>query len=207
MELKCSICLDNLFFVNNDVSVTQCGHIYHKDCLEASTKTYKKCPNCNTEITNVIKKIHPDVYDELNYSSCSNETTEFLSEFFNNEREIKIILLKVIKKLDKDNTSLKEAKKKYEDNLKTAKVFLNSFKKHCKDLQEKTKSLKLKNSNLLAEVLKMNDDKKNNNISPKKNVYTLSEKKIKAESSNDSFSNIETSSSKGSLYLNSFILD
>ena len=75
-------------------------------------------------------------------------------------------MLKTIKRLDKENTSLKETNK-YQDSLKSAKVFLKYFKKYCKDWQQKTKVLKLKNNNLLAEIRRLNDDKENDNVNEK----------------------------------------
>ena len=63
--------------------------------------------------------------------------------------------------------------------------------------------MKLKNNNLLAEIRKLNDDKENDNVNEKTNT----ENKIKIEPLNDICSNIEALYSKGSLYLNRFILN
>ena len=111
MDFECSICLDNLFSVNTDVSVTQCGHVYHKSCLESATQINKRCPICNAENINVVKTIFPNVYKELNYSCCSNDTKEFIKEILDNEREKREIFLNMVKKLDKekaDNLAKKE---------------------------------------------------------------------------------------------------
>ena len=127
MDFECSICLGNLFSVNPDVSVTKCGHVYHKSCLESATQINKRCPICNTENINVVKTIYPNVYKELNYSCCSNDTKEFIEEILDNEREKRVIFLNMIKKLDKENTSLKETNTSYQNNLKSVKVFLQCF--------------------------------------------------------------------------------
>ena len=154
MEFICSVCLDNLFSENNNVSVTQCGHMYHKDCLENSMKTNKKCPNCQTRITRIVKKIFPDGYDELSYNSCTSETKEFLEDIFDNQREQKTKMIEIIKKLDKDNASLKETNRSYKENLKTSKVFLSSFEKEVKNFLDKNKELELRNNDLTDEKRK-----------------------------------------------------
>ena len=118
MEFKCSICLDSLFSVNTDASVTPCGHLFHKTCLEGSMQNNQLCPNCKTAIgTGIVKKIHPDVFDELVCSDCSNETENFLEEIHDYEKARRTTLLEMIKKLDKQNTSL--TKKKNQESFET----------------------------------------------------------------------------------------
>ena len=98
MEYKCSICLDALFSVNTDVSVIQCGHLFHKTCLENLMQNNTECPNCKTGITYTVEKIYPDVNDELVYNGSSNKTETFLDELFDLEKEKKTSMLKTIKK-------------------------------------------------------------------------------------------------------------
>ena len=161
MELKCSICLDNLFSEKTDVSVPKCGHMYHKDCLENYMKIKKNCPNCRSEITSIVKTVYPDVYNELSYSSCSNEAKDILEEIIDYQKEKRIIMIDLIKKLDQENTSLKETNKSYKENLKTANVFLKSFEKENKNLQEKSEELTLSNNTLLNDLRKFGEDKEN----------------------------------------------
>ena len=77
-----------------------------------------QCPNCKTEFTaDTVKKIHPDVFDDLVYSDCSVETNTFLAKVFYDQKEKRIIMLNIIKKLDKENTSLKEPNKSNHKNI------------------------------------------------------------------------------------------
>ena len=90
MECMCSICLDSLFSVNTDVFVTPCGHLYHKSCIENSMQNNLLCPNCNTVLRgDMVKKVHPDVFDDLVYSDCSVETENFLAKVLDYEKDKK----------------------------------------------------------------------------------------------------------------------
>ena len=194
MEFKCSICLDSLFSVNTDVSVTQCGHLFHKTCLEGSLKRNQKCPNCKCKIKSIIKQIYPDVFDILVYNSCSNETFEFFQKVSDLEKERKIVLLKVIKKLDKENRNLKETNKNYKTNLAISKAFLETFQNDRKEWQEKSVKLELENNNLLNEIRKLNKENVVNNVLEE--PLGGNKKKHTCE---DSISDLETLFSKGLL--------
>ena len=163
MEFKCSICLDTLFSVNTDVCVTQCGHLFHKVCIEGAMQNNLQCPNCNTGISeDMVNKIHPDVFDELACNDCSIETKNLLEEIYNNDKEKRKTMLKIVKKLDKENASLKETNNTNQENYNTCKTFLKTFQNVNKDLQEKIQKLKFRNTMLLAEIGKLNDGVVNN---------------------------------------------
>ena len=154
MEFKCSICLGSLFSVNTDVSVIQCGHMYHKTCLEGSWQNSPNCPNCRSRITSGVERIYPDVFDDLVYNGVSNKTKEFLEEICGCEKEKRKRVLKIIEKLDKENINLKETNKSNHENIQTCKVFLKSFQKERKEWQQKNKTLELENNSLLDELRK-----------------------------------------------------
>ena len=46
---SCSICTD-MYEISEDVSVLNCGHIYHPKCIKEWGKYKQACPLCNTEI-------------------------------------------------------------------------------------------------------------------------------------------------------------
>ena len=123
------------------------------------------CPNCKTQFrADTVKKIHPDVFDELVYSDCSVETNNFLAEVFDYQKEKRITMLNIIKTLDKENTRLKETNKSTHENIQICEVFLKNFQKDKKDLQEKCKILEFKNSTLLTELGKLKYDEKVTNV-------------------------------------------
>ena len=124
MENKCSICLDRLFLVNTDVSVPPCGHLFHKHCIGNSMKNNLQCSKCKAVIERgITTKIHPDVFDELVYSDCSIETNNFLGEIYDQEKEKRIYMLDRVRKLDKENVSLKETYKNNKENRDACKLF------------------------------------------------------------------------------------
>ena len=141
MELKCSICLDKLFLPDVDVSVIQCGHMYHRCCLRQARKKSRNCPNCKTYIAHVVKKIYPDVNDELSYDCCANETKEFVEDTFEIEDEKIAALLKTVKELDKDYASVKEEDKSFIDKLKRQKEVNRGLWEDCKILEVKNRRM------------------------------------------------------------------
>lgn len=46
---NCSICTD-MYEPSEDVSVLNCGHVYHPKCIKEWGKYKQACPLCNTEI-------------------------------------------------------------------------------------------------------------------------------------------------------------
>ncbi|KAF5293751.1 hypothetical protein FQA39_LY03236 [Lamprigera yunnana] len=51
----CPICLEPLR--NNEVSSTQCGHIFCTSCIKDAVKKLRSCPNCRKRLN--VKQIHP----------------------------------------------------------------------------------------------------------------------------------------------------
>ena len=175
MELMCSICLDTLFSVNNDVYVTSCGHLFHKGCLESSMQNNLQCPNCNTGIsTGSVNKIHPDVFDDLVYNDCSIEAENVLEEIYGYENERKKSILKIIKKLDREYTSLKKTNTNYQKHFETCILFLKGFQTDINEWKEEFYQLKLVNNKLLAELRTLsNDNEVMRNESEKSQVRNL----------------------------------
>ena len=162
MEYKCCICLDRLFRANAEVSVTQCRHAFHKDCL--SKLITKKCPKCRTELKkDELEKVHFDVFQDfeldLDYSDCSSETINFFEDIRNHEAKKKTTMVKVIKKLDEENTSLKEAYKNSQESFRTCKLFLKGFQEEIKDLPEKSNKLQQLNILLMAKIRRLFHEK------------------------------------------------
>ena len=46
IQTECSICQDTIDNVDLPVKLSQCGHIYHKDCLVNWLKRKNDCPVC-----------------------------------------------------------------------------------------------------------------------------------------------------------------
>jgi len=43
----CSICLEDL---DRGMSIDQCGHVFHSECLDAWLSEHKSCPMCRVNI-------------------------------------------------------------------------------------------------------------------------------------------------------------
>ena len=66
-------------------------------------------------------------------------------------------MLNIIKKLDKENTSLKETNKSNNKNFHTSLLFLKCFQKERKEWEERNKRLELENNILVDELRKQNN--------------------------------------------------
>ena len=203
MENICSICRDSLFSVNTDVSVIQCGHLFHKTCLENWMITSPTCPNCKTGITAIIRKTFPDVDDGLFYNSTSNETGSFLQRIYDCDKDKRSTILKIVKRLDKQNSKLKQTYKTNLNNIETCKVFIKSFLNKNKHWEEKSRKLQTENSILKTELKKLNISTELNSVS--EDPQWEHRKQIKNMSSKDSCFNTETLLSKSLLIYFYFI--
>ena len=79
-QLDCSICLEPINLEKfklkkNDLVFLECGHVYHKDCLQSWVKSQIKnidkpnCPMCRTMIVDYCKKD----YKVINYDSDNSD--------------------------------------------------------------------------------------------------------------------------------------
>ena len=83
-KLDCSICLEPINLEKfklkkNDLVFLECGHVYHKDCLQSWVKSQIKnidkpnCPMCRTMIVNCYKK----EYKFTNYDSVNSVNSDY----------------------------------------------------------------------------------------------------------------------------------
>ena len=66
MKITCSICLESFDFSQQDISATNCGHLFHKSCLESWNRENSSCPECRKVIYggSIVKKLYPNVTEE-----------------------------------------------------------------------------------------------------------------------------------------------
>lgn len=83
-KLDCSICLEPIHLEKfklkkNDLVFLECGHVYHKKCLQSWIKSQIKnidkpnCPMCRTMIVDYCKKD----YTVINYDSDSSDNSDY----------------------------------------------------------------------------------------------------------------------------------
>jgi len=52
---SCSICLVD-FELNSEIGITNCDHVFHKECITEWSRYKKDCPVCREELKNKIEK-------------------------------------------------------------------------------------------------------------------------------------------------------
>lgn len=67
---QCSICLEE----NNNCSIctTECGHRFHRSCLQDWTRAHNTCPMCRSEIK-TINDLYHKIYAFM-YEMCLYKT-------------------------------------------------------------------------------------------------------------------------------------
>ena len=84
MLINCSVCLGDIYLLDKDVSILNCGHFFHSQCLNDWLAQQMNCPECRAIVTidNFVKTIFPKVNDETlsqwkslydKYKSLQNE--------------------------------------------------------------------------------------------------------------------------------------
>ena len=106
-------------------------------------------------------------------------------------------MLNLIKKIDKENTSLKKTNKSNQEHLQTCKLFLKSFEKERKDCEVKSKKLEIENNTLLAELKQLNYNEQVGDVSEDSQLEHGNN--IGKSYSNGSGSNIESTVNEGLL--------
>ena len=84
MLINCSVCLGDINLFDKEVSILNCGHFFHNNCLNDWLKQQMNCPECRAIVTksNFARIIYPKVNDETlrklkiledKYESLQNE--------------------------------------------------------------------------------------------------------------------------------------
>ena len=78
MSVLCSVCLDDLNFAEDRISVTKCGHIFHKRCLNRWTSRNHTCPECRKRVywKNTVNRLYANVNSTDRDSTCINHVNE-----------------------------------------------------------------------------------------------------------------------------------
>ena len=103
----CTICWENIVINRpDDIFVTRCDHIFHKQCLESEMRVKGECPLCKAAITNDdIKKLEITT-DNVKYGP-SPETVRLIQENEKKKDEIEKNWLNRIQQLENQSRELK----------------------------------------------------------------------------------------------------
>ena len=63
MSVQCSICLERLNFSYDVISVTECGHMFHNNCLTQWISETPNCPECRKQINsrNIVRRLYANI--------------------------------------------------------------------------------------------------------------------------------------------------
>lgn len=131
---SCSICLNEMMC---DLSVTSCGHVFHKECIRIGLRKRQICPNCRsfTELGNLR---------ELNYEICRTEINDNEQFKFLNELDVSSNHMDMIKNVQSKNAKIfeqnQELQKKCNFAIAKEEIALNEqdqWRKVIEKLKEK----------------------------------------------------------------------
>ena len=127
MSVSCSICQEHISFCDEEISVLNCGHMYHQSCLQRWLDTSSTCPECRTAVAgnNFVQKIYPSTKAEdtyIAYKGSSDETKDILKVYEDTTKNLQKMFVGRIEALEKENLKLKEDLKK----LSTEKILVDN---------------------------------------------------------------------------------
>ena len=78
MTVFCLICQEDINFCHEEISVLNCGHLFHKKCLKQWLDTNSTCPECKSAVTrnDFVQNIYPSKREDSDFmlNKLSEET-------------------------------------------------------------------------------------------------------------------------------------
>ena len=126
MLVNCSVCLYDINLFDKEVSILNCGHFFHANCLNDWLQQQMNCPECRALVTrsNVVEHIFP----KFNQHTVSQ--LKSLQDKCDN--------------LQNENSLLKLKNSSYKDTVSK----LKSLENKCNKLQREVLLLKINNLSL-----------------------------------------------------------
>ena len=152
MSVSCFICQEALSLCSEEISVLNCGHLYHKRCLQLWMNDNSTCPECKFPFTaeNFVQTTYPfKIMDENFVSKKLSDDTKCMlkvnsaknSEKTLSERNVTLESkgLKDFKKCLEENNALKQENLR----LKLEIEQLKNTNKEINGLEEQSKEVKI----------------------------------------------------------------
>ena len=92
MLINCSVCLGDIDLLDKQVSITNCGHFFHSQCLHDWLAQQSNCPECRTIVTrgNFASNIFPKInHDKM--KSLEDKCGKLQSEVLEKEKECETV--------------------------------------------------------------------------------------------------------------------
>ena len=110
MAVFCLICQEDINFCHEEISVLNCGHLFHKKCLQQWLDTNSTCPECKSAVTtnDFVQNIYPSKKEDSEFTlNKLSEKTENLLKISSTD-DIQKILTERINSLESKNLKLTE---------------------------------------------------------------------------------------------------
>ena len=86
MLVNCSVCLGDINLFDKGVSILNCGHFFHANCLNGWLKQQRNCPECRAIVTrgefamNIYPKFNQETLSK--FKSLEEKSAELKFETF-----------------------------------------------------------------------------------------------------------------------------
>ena len=154
MSVTCAICQEDINFCAEEISVLNCGHLYHNRCLQQWLSTNSTCPECRSAVTrnNFVRKLYPSKKEDAEsvYRGTSEETKSILKVFEESTKNLQRMFTERILNLENKNLELEEMLKKSSEKLQKS---INEKE----NLRSKLDNEELKNKVLKSQIKKLEE--------------------------------------------------
>ena len=149
MSVTCAICHEDIDFCAEEVSVLNCGHLYHNGCLQQWLSTNSTCPECRSAVTrnNFVRKLYPSKKEDAEsvYRGTSEETKSILKVYEESTKNLQKMFTERIVNLENKNLELEEKLKKSSEKLQKS---IHEKENLRKKLVKKVLNIKFLNSRI-----------------------------------------------------------
>ena len=158
MSVTCSICHEDINFNDDEISVLNCGHLFHQRCLQQWLNTNSTCPQCRITVdaNNFVQKLYPCLNEDadLGYKGSSNETKSILKVYEDSTKNLQKMFTERIVSLEEENIKLAEKNSKLEENIDSASNNVRSLQEEKIKKDEIINKLMIDYEKLKANVKK-----------------------------------------------------
>ena len=162
MSVTCSICHEDIDFIDEEVSVLNCGHLFHQRCLKRWFENKSTCPECRKSVAanNFVQKLYPSINEDTNlgYNGSFDETKSILKIYEDSTKNLQKMFTERIVSLEKLNIQLAQKNSSLEESLVIAANTIRSLQEKKINDGEKINKLRVDNEKLKAHVKKFEEN-------------------------------------------------
>ena len=151
MSVTCSICHEDIDFIDEEVSVLNCGHLFHQKCLKRWFENKSTCPECRKSVAanNFVQRLFPSINEDSNlvYRGSSDETKSILKTYEDSTKNLQKMFTERIVNLEEENKQLTEKNSKLEESINIASDTVRSLQEEKLKKDEKINKLIIDNEN------------------------------------------------------------